>query len=72
MNETDDEKLYAEEIHRLEADEVQIEGMRLAAAILLLQDRGIIPRDFDPARHNLKPVPGSNKYSVRRLNERSY
>lgn len=38
-----------EEIQLLQADE--------AAAILLLQQRGIIGQDFDPARQMLQPVP---------------
>lgn len=38
-----------EEIQLLQADE--------AAAILLLQQRGIIAQDFDPARQMLQPVP---------------
>lgn len=38
-----------EEIHLLEEDE--------AAAIRLLQERGIISGDFDPARQALQPVP---------------
>lgn len=42
-------EVQLEEIHLLEADE--------AAAIRLLQNRGIIPGDFDPARQALQPVP---------------
>jgi superfamily II DNA or RNA helicase len=42
-------EVQLEEIHLLEADE--------AAAIRLLQDRGIIPGNFDPARQTLQPVP---------------
>lgn len=42
-------EIHLEEIHLLEEDE--------AAAIRLLQERGIIPGDFDPARQALQPVP---------------
>lgn len=42
-------EVQLEEIHLLEADE--------AAAIRLLQERGIIPGNFDPARQALQPVP---------------
>lgn len=42
-------EIQLEEIHLLEEDE--------AAAIRLLQERGIIPGDFDPARQALQPVP---------------
>lgn len=42
-------EVQLEEIHLLEEDE--------AAAIRLLQDRGIIAGDFDPARQALQPVP---------------
>jgi hypothetical protein len=41
--------VHVEEIHLLEEDE--------AAAIRLLQERGIIAGDFDPARQALQPVP---------------
>jgi superfamily II DNA or RNA helicase len=41
--------VHIEEIHLLEEDE--------AAAIRLLQERGIIAGDFDPARQALQPVP---------------
>lgn len=42
-------EVQLEEIHLLEEDE--------AAAIRLLQERGIIAGDFDPARQALQPVP---------------
>ncbi|MFY2643003.1 DEAD/DEAH box helicase [Achromobacter insuavis] len=42
-------EVQLEEIHLLESDE--------AAAIQLLQARGIIAGDFDPARQTLQPVP---------------
>src|SRR6218665_3308965 len=42
-------EVQLEEIHLLADDE--------AAAIRLLQERGIIPGDFDPARQALQPVP---------------
>ncbi len=42
-------EVQLEEIHLLEEDE--------AAAIRLLQERGIIASDFDPARQALQPVP---------------
>lgn len=42
-------EVQLEEIHLLEEDE--------AAAIRLLQERGIISGDFDPARQALQPVP---------------
>lgn len=42
-------EVQLEEIQLLEDDEAQ--------AIRLLQDRGIIPGDFDPARQALQPVP---------------
>ena len=42
-------EVQLEEIHLLEEDE--------AAAIRLLQERGIIPGDFDPIQQALQPVP---------------
>ncbi|AME28744.1 DEAD/DEAH box helicase [Burkholderia sp. PAMC 26561] len=42
-------EVHLEEIHLLPQDE--------AAAIQLLQERGIIPGDFDPASQALQPVP---------------
>jgi hypothetical protein len=42
-------EVQLEDIHLLPEDE--------AAAIRLLQERGIIPGDFDPARQALQPVP---------------
>ena len=42
-------EVQLEEIHLLEEDE--------AAAILLLQKRGIIAGDFDPTKQTLQPVP---------------
>jgi hypothetical protein len=42
-------EVHLEEIHLLEEDE--------AAAIRLLQERGIIAGDFDPTRQALQPVP---------------
>jgi len=42
-------EVQLEEIHLLEEDE--------AAAIRLLQERGIIAGDFDPTRQALQPVP---------------
>jgi hypothetical protein len=42
-------EVHLEEIHLLEEDE--------AAAIRLLQERGIIAGDFDPARQALQPIP---------------
>jgi superfamily II DNA or RNA helicase len=41
----------------VQLEEIQLLAAEEAAAIRLLQDRGIIPGNFDPARQTLQPVP---------------
>lgn len=53
---------HGEQMEVRAQSEVQLEEIQLleddeAAAISLLQERGIIPGDFDPARQSLQPVP---------------